>query len=417
MAATRPDRGSATLRLLAGVRRGRPVAYDEHLAQVGPRVPIDLLSELDASGLTGRGGAAFPTGKKLRAVATRRRRPVVVVNAVEAEPLSGKDKLLLRHVPHLVLDGAVDAADAIGARTVIVVVGEHAAAERAAVEHALAERQHRRVDRGVEVVVVVAPSSFVAGEETAVTSLLNGRQALPTFKPPLPFERGVGGAPTLVNNAETLAHVALIARFGASWFREAGSADEPGTVLITIGGAVRRPGVYELPLDTNWPTVIELAGGAAASVDAFLVGGYYGTWLTREQAGHSRLSNAGLAPFGGSLGAGSIVALPASSCGVVETARVARYLAEESAGQCGPCVYGLDAVAQSLHDLARRAPVDVGVLRRRLTQIARRGACRHPDGAVKLVGSALSAFAREVELHLHGGCSGHRVNVLPVPDG
>jgi NADH:ubiquinone oxidoreductase subunit F (NADH-binding) len=411
-------------RLLAGVRAdGRPVTLEAHLRRYGPlpetrgrQSRSAFLGAVAASGLQGRGGAGFPTARKLEAVDAQRGTPVVVVNGVEGEPPSGKDKVLLAYLPHLVLDGAALAASALGAREAIVAVGRTA---HAAVTDAVAERRRAHVAHGVTLRVVHAPERFVAGEETAVVSFLNGGPAKPTFTPPRPYERGVGGAPTLVQNPETLAHLALIARFGPSWFRAVGTRDEPGSVLVTLSGAVRRPGVLEVAIGTPLHELVAQAGGATAELSAFLIGGYFGSWLPAADALAAPLSNAGLAPLKGSLGARAIVALPAASCGLLETARITRYLAAESAGQCGPCVHGLAAISEDMLQIARRNDVSGArrVIERRLGQLEGRGACRHPDGTVRFVASALRVFAREVELHaVHGRCSGQaKQPVLPLP--
>ena len=393
-----------TRRLLAGLRAdASAVSYAEHVDRYGRVISTagDELVELVAdAGLRGRGGAAFPAATKLSAVRDSRGRPVVVANGAEGEPPSGKDKVLLAYVPHLVLDGAALAARAIGAKDVVVAVGD---AVLPHVRHALAERRAAGADRGLKLRVVAVPDRFVAGEETALVRFLNGGPALPAFTPPRPFERGVGGAPTLVQNVETLAHVALIARFGADWFRAAGTPDEPGTALVTLSGAVRRPGVYEIELGQTLQRLIEDAGGPAVDLQAFLLGGFYGTWLSGCDAAVARLSDGDLSRYGAALGARAIVALPATACGVAETAKVARYLADESAGQCGPCVHGLASVADGLEQLVRgERQNDDGLMRRRLATIAGRGACSHPDGAVKLVASAYDVFATEFDRHLQG---------------
>jgi len=403
-------------RLLAGLRSDRPVPLEKHLRLHGPRGQLDLIAEVEASGLRGRGGGGYPTGRKLQAVAAQRGRPVVVVNGTEAEPVSGKDKLLLRHLPHLVLDGAVAAAAAVGAREAIVVLDRHAATERAIIERAIETRSRRRLDGKVALRLAVSPGGFVSGEETAVVQLLNGRPAKPAFKPPLPFERGVGGAPTLVQNVETLAHVSLIGRHGARWFREIGTEDEPGSALMTVSGSVRRPGVYEIPYGTPLDSLVAEAGGWSSEPQAYLLGGYFGAWIPAARADGLLLSESSLRRQGASLGAGALVALPEHACGLVESARVARYLASESAGQCGPCVYGLDAIAGALEQLARpsRDGVPQPRLRRWLDQVQGRGACRHPDGTARFVDSALEAFSGELELHLRGRCSGRGQPVLPL---
>jgi NADH:ubiquinone oxidoreductase subunit F (NADH-binding) len=404
-------------RLLAGVRGdGAPVGLDEHLASYGVppvRERARLIGVVEASGLTGRGGAGFPTGRKMRAVAARRGRKLVVANGAEGELLSRKDKALLGLVPHLVLDGAALAAGAVGASEVVVAVGEGAVYERAALSQALAERSRRGLDR-VRLRVATVPEGFVVGEETALLSSLSGRPAKPTLVPPRPFERGLHGRPTLVQNVETLAQLALVARYGPEWFRELGTDTEPGSALVTLAGAVNRPGVYEVGLGMAVSELIDWAGGPTEPIRAYLIGGYFGTWVGAADAERAALLESELAPLGASRGAGTLFALPARVCGIVETARVARYLAGESAGQCGPCVHGLAAIAGGLEQLARGERADLPRVERWLEQVRGRGACRHPDGAVRLVASTLDVFAPEVELHLAGRCSGDGRALLPT---
>jgi NADH:ubiquinone oxidoreductase subunit F (NADH-binding) len=380
---------------------GRPVSHAEHLRQHGP-VPLDrdVVATIAASGLRGRGGGAFPAGRKLEAVASRGHEPVVVVNGAEGEPLSGKDKALLRSVPHLVLDGASAAAVAVGSREVVIAVGAGARAERASVAAALRERRDR-----VRWRLAAVPDRFVAGEETALVAALDRRAAKPTSKPPYPFERGLRGAPTLVQNAETLAHLALIARRGAAWFRSCGTTNEPGSALITLSGAVTRPGIYEVALGTPVSELIARAGPGAEPAAAVLVGGYFGTW--------SRDLTLPLTAANG-LGAGVVVAFPKGACVLHEVARVARYLAGESAGQCGPCVHGLAAIAGELERLAHGRG-DRTLLARWASELPGRGACRHPDGAARFVASALQVFEGEIAAHLrHHRCGKRDRKLLPV---
>ncbi len=414
----RPPAGAR--RLLGGLRAdGRAVSLAAHVQRYGrlpavQRDPEAFVAEVVASGLRGRGGGGFPAGDKLAAVMAGRGRPVVVANGSEGEPPSSKDKALLAYTPHLVLDGAVLAARALGASEAIVAVGPAVFAQ---VERALAERRSAGLERGVSLRAVVVPERFVSGEETALVQFINGGPCLPTFPPPRPFERGVGGAPTLVQNAETLAHLALVARFGAAWFRSLGTEQEPGSALVTLSGCIRRPGVYEVPFGEPLRDIVAAAGGVTAELQAVLVGGLFGSWISAAEAAGASLSAAGLAPFGAAPGARAIVALPTSACGVAETARAVRYLAGESAGQCGPCVHGLAALAEGFEQLAYKGRGgDRGALRRRLGTIAGRGACRHPDGAVKLAGSALRVFEAEFGHHERAGrCTGGGSYVLELP--
>jgi len=389
-------------RLMAGYR-GRALSLSEHLAVHG-RLPATgaptIVGAVRRAGLIGRGGARFPTAVKLESVAAGGGQRVVVVNGAEGEPVSAKDQALMASVPHLVLDGAAVAAQAVGAHRVIVAARAPA---DSVIIRAVEERRSFGLD-GVVPEVVTTPNRFLAGEESALVNFLSGGPLLPRFVPPRPYQRGVGGRPTLVSNVETVAHMALIARWGPEWFRQVGSPSEPGTTLITAGGAVARPGVYEVARGVRVSEAVEVAGGVTTSVAVLLVGGYAGTWVPAASAWDRPLSEEGLAPAGGVLGAGVVMALPEQACGVAETARILRYLAAENAGQCGPCIHGLDAIAGVLEELAagraRRDAVDR--LRNWSWQVAGRGACHHPDGAVRLLNSALKVFATDLSAHRRG---------------
>ena len=337
-------------------------------------------------------------------------RPVVVVNAAEGEPTSGKDKLLLRHLPHLVIDGAVALARELGAREAIIVHSADAGHAGDALCAAIKDRSARRFDGGREIDVVELPAGFVRGQEGAIVQYLNGGPALPTVMPPRPFESGVEGRPTLIQNAETVAHVALIGRYGAGWFRELGTPAEPGSALFTVSGAIGRPGVYEAAVGVRLKDLVAIAGGVTGAPRAFLVGGYACAWIGAADAAKLTLDEASLRTHGGSLGVGAVTVLPADACGICETARVARYLAHQSAGQCGPCVHGLDAVAAALeHPRPDRPRIE-----RWLGHVAGRGACHHPDGTARFVASALKVFADDLPAHDHARCGRGRKRVLPT---
>jgi len=403
-------------RLLAGLSYYRPAGLAEHYRCYGPLPALGrrFIDVVDASGLTGRGGAGFPTGRKMRSVADRRGAKVVVANGAEGEPASSKDRLLLTRLPHLVLDGIALAAAAVGAAAAYLCVHEHETDLMSWLHAAVAER-----DDPVPVQVTGIPGRYVASEQSSIVQHLNGGPAKPTFAPPRPHERGVRGLPTLVNNVETLAHLALIARYGDHWFRSAGLPSAPGSTLVTVSGAVWRPGVYEIELGTPIGQVVAQAGGPAEPLQALLVGGYFGAWLTVGAALPLPMTHVALKAAGGVLGAGMVIALPASSCLLAETARVVRYLADESAGQCGPCVFGLPALADALADLAfygGRGRV-LGQLAALVPLVERRGACRHPDGVTQLIRSALRTAAADSRLHDETSpCRGVlREPLLPVP--
>jgi NADH:ubiquinone oxidoreductase subunit F (NADH-binding) len=296
-----------------------------------------------------------------------------------------------------------------------VCVDRSATTALAAVRAAVAERA--AAERSASVRVAAIPHRYVAGEESALVHWLDGGPAKPKVTPPRVFEAGVGGRPTLVDNVETLAHVAQIARWGPDWFRQHGTADEPGTMLVTISGAVTAPGVQEIAVGTRLAAVVRAAGGSPSRTGAVLVGGYFGSWLSPADVRRVRLCNEDLRPLGAGLGCGAIVVLPPDGCGLKETARILTWLAGESAGQCGSCVHGLSAIAGGTVDLFRGDDT-IECLRRWTAQVEGRGACRFPDGAVRLLRSALDVFGHEIDLHVRQRrCrSADDRGVLPIPD-
>ncbi len=423
-------------RLLAHLDRRGSVGLAEHLAVHGPlpqpahthlhprrgarNAAAALIEEVSRSGLLGRGGGAFPTATKMSAVAAAGGRPIVVVNAMEGEPASGKDRLLAAGLPHLLLDGVALAARAVHAGEAIVGVADSSRQARKGLTAALAERE-RSDDGHLQVSVVALPGGYVAGQESALVSQLNGGPAKPTFATRMLHERGVNGRPTLMLNAETAAHLALIARRGAAWFRELGTEDHPGSTLVTLLGPVAAPGVYEIDPGCTIASLVGCAGGITEPVRAGLIGGYAGTWIDGTSLAGTLLARDHLARHGASLGAGVVALLPASACPVAQTARIARWMSGESAGQCGPCVHGLDAIADSLERVAQ----GVGLRERGrgiadLTALVRgRGACSHPDGVARLVDSALRAFQAELHDHArHGACAAcAATSAFPLPAG
>jgi NADH:ubiquinone oxidoreductase subunit F (NADH-binding) len=280
----------------------------------------------------------------------------------------------------------------VGAGEAILCVPAQA---REAVAGALAER--RDLD-GVRARVAAVPQRYLAGEETALIRHLDGGPLKPTFTPPRPFERGVRRRPTLVQNVETLAQLALVARHG------------PGrrpTLLASVSGAVRAPGVVEVAAGTTVRELIERAGGPRERIGSIVLGGYFGAWLPGAPALGLRLEADELAAHDAALGAGVVVVVPATACAVSELARVAGWLAAEAAGQCGPCTHGLPAIAGTVEQL-RTGRAGAGALERIerwAGLVAGRGACRHPDGAVRLIRSGLRTLAAEVADHArHGPC-------------
>ena len=369
--------------------------HDAHLAQWGP-LPHphldEVLATVAACGLVGRGGAGFPTATKVRAAAEGRRRPVVVGNAMEGEPLSSKDAVLLARSPHLVLDGLEVLAWALRARRSVLALGPEvdAAPVRAAA-------------RGRSVQVSQLTGGFVAGQETALVNQLCGGSSVPRDPFTRVTERGVDGRPTLVLNVETLAHVALAVRLGSDWYRAAGTTDEPGSSLFTISGSVRRPGVVEAARGSRLLDVLTPAEPVRPA--AVLVGGYHGAWVPASHL-EVRLTAAELAPYRAAVGAGVLHVLDDGTCPIVFAAEVTAYLAGQSAQQCGPCLNGLPHLAADLARLAagvrdHSLPAEI---QRMSELVTRRGACAHPDGSARFVASTLDVFRGHVGAHLEGWC-------------
>ncbi len=334
---------------------------------------------------------------------------------MEGEPASAKDRVLLAHAPHLVLDGAEVVAAVIGATEVTLCIADNDDAARV-VESALAERAGAQRSR-VRFCLRRPPAGYVAGEESALVNWLATDRSLPIFRTDKSIPLSVGRRPTLVHNAETLAQVALIARHGPGWFRGVGTTEAPGTTLVTITGAVRSPGVIEVELGTPITDMLARVG-AGSEVSGVLVGGYGGSWIGAWRLDVPYTPRT-LAAVGAAHGVGVLVVLPSTSCGIAETARIVRYMAGESSGQCGPCVFGLPAVAGDMEQLWSGHP-DAGVLdriRRRAAEIDGRGACRHPDGVARLLRSALAVFAADADAHAQGRpCPGQSApTVLTLP--
>lgn len=389
---------------------GHPKELVGHVGALGP-LPLPaspnrawreaFVAALEASGLAGRGGAGFPASIKLAVAHSAGRGGTLVVNGMEGEPASDKDKLLLTTVPHLVLDGAQLLAAAFRADRVVVCIPAGREAVATVVASAMAEREAAGVSPRAET-LVRPPDRFVAGEESALAQWIDSGRSLPTFRPDKGTALRIGRRAALVHNTETLAHVAMIARTGPEAFRSHGMTEDPGTSLITISGAVEHPGVVEV--DRGTP----LLDIAARSVplgppQALLVGGFGGTWVAPSNF-TTPYASLSLRTIGATAGVGIVVVLGQDACGIAETARIAHYMAHQSAGQCGPCVFGLPAVADDLSRLAAgRADAGLGRrLTRRLAEINGRGACRHPDGVVTLVRSALAVFAPDVQAHAGG---------------
>jgi NADH:ubiquinone oxidoreductase subunit F (NADH-binding) len=316
-----------------------------------------------------------------------------------------------------VIDGLLIAAEKLGAGLGVIYLPREFDVERVAILAALRERDDINRRGRHQVRVVSGPHRYVAGESSAVVSFLNGGEARPAYARVRTSERGVDGLPTLVQNVETLAHVALIARRGPTWFRRAGTPADPGTALITVAASGQCPTVLEIERGASLAMVAESAGVGRHQLGPVLVGGYFGTWLNRADAWAAHLDSDALSTIGAAFGCGSISFLPDDACALVETAAVLRFLARESARQCGPCWNGLDSIAESFTAIAlgQGSRDNIDRLARWAAAVADRGACHHPDGALMLLRSCLRANADDVERHISGKPCDSRPGALPIP--
>jgi NADH:ubiquinone oxidoreductase subunit F (NADH-binding) len=398
-------------RLLAGTEGGARLDLAQHLAihgalELPARKAVEpwvrtVLAEIERSGLAGRGGGGFPTSTKLASLPQGRRRNHLVINVMEGEPAAQKDSVLAAYAPHLILDGAEALALLIHAASITVAVARDNPGAASSLSAAMAERARRGRD-AVPMSIETLPARYVGGEESGLVHWLDGGPAMPTFRPHKPARLVVRGRAAIVDNAETAASVALIARHGGAWFANAGRNGASGSSLVTISGAVAEQGVFEVALGSSLGEVVALAK-PTRTVAGILLGGYGGTFVG-PGALDAPYSKDGLRAHSASVGAGVIVVLDSASCGITETARITRWMANESAGQCGPCVFGLPAIAGDLEVIAagRGDARTERQLRNRLKVISGRGACAHPDGVVRMVSSALDVFAGDLTAHVGG---------------
>ncbi|WP_461011940.1 NADH-ubiquinone oxidoreductase-F iron-sulfur binding region domain-containing protein [Streptomyces capparidis] len=398
-------------RLLAGLdgvdRLDRVAHLVTHgqLPELRQNEVVDLAENID---LRGRGGAGFPFARKLQAViksaAGRGGRCVVVVNGSEGEPACRKDKALLLRAPHLVWDGAMLAARALGAEQVVIGV------TRTDVERSMLDALSERGPAGVATRVAMLPERFVTGESSAQVNGINGGPTVPNGRKIRTSDYGVDGLPTLFSNTETFAQMAVAARLTALPFRATGLPTEPGTVLLTVAGRY----VVETPTGVPLSYVLQLCGMDLGQ--GVLVGGYHGGFLDRNAAYSALISRESMKAHGATLGAGAVCPIPEDTCPLGETARVAHWMAKESAGQCGPCAFGLPALAKAVDEmLAGGGRMSLEQVNNWINSVSRRGACSHPDGTAGFIASALRTFTDDLAAHVLGnGCGRPVKGVFPL---
>jgi NADH:ubiquinone oxidoreductase subunit F (NADH-binding) len=423
---------------------GRGIAAAREL---GPAATID---EVTAAGIRGRGGAGFPTGVKWRTVAANAstiEATSVVINAAEGEPGSFKDRALLDRNPYRVLEGALIAAFAVGANDVIVGMKRTATRQLERVRAAIAELEGSDLAGGVSIDVVAGPPEYLLGEETALLEVIDGRDPFPRIAPP--YRRGVdevvetaseltsesglsarvemagansdtGAPPTLVDNVETLAHVAVTLAEGADWFREVGTPDSPGTVVCTVSGAVQHAGVGEFAMGTPLREIIETLGGGARpgrTIRAVLQGAAAAI-ITADRL-DTPASWEGMQAIGSGLGAGAFMVLDDATDISAVAASVSRFLAVESCGQCTPCKQDGLLMSDALAHVAAShgTEEDVDVVRKRINTVADGARCSLATQHQVVIGSFVAAFGADLEARVtHTARAGADLAVVPMVD-
>jgi NADH:ubiquinone oxidoreductase subunit F (NADH-binding)/ferredoxin len=377
----------------------------------------ELVNAAKQVDLRGQGGAAFPFARKLQAVIDAAERegepPIVVVNATEGEPGSFKDKMLMIRSPYLIISGAALVAEALGAEEIIIGVTGNELANRSIEAAIAAEPGLRKMVR-----VFQQPERFISGESGALVRGINGKKPLPPGRKQLAAEKGVDDLPTLLSNASTFAQVSVLALLGPQRFASVGVPEEPGTVLLSVSGSARRAAVVECPTGIPLGHVLDICEAPAG--DGVLVGGYHGMWLDAEVAYQVPVGREGLASAGGTFGSGIVLPLGDGTCPLGEVARIASYLAGESAGQCGPCKHGLPTIARAMNAIVDGSGgmEALDVARRAAAATNKRGACSHPDGTTRMVLSALEVFTEDLAAHVfHSSCGRPVRGILPLPAG
>ncbi len=388
--------------------------------------PAVILDQLAGSGLRGRGGAGFPTADKWRSVSQGGPGDhYVVCNGAEGEPGTFKDRWLLRANPFQVLEGLLIAAVALGARTAFVALKASFEPERARITQAITEFEQADMLEGIEVRVVLGPEEYLFGEEKALLEVIEGNEPLPRWLPPYlhglfvtapqmgwsAHEPQPGHAasatanPTLVNNVETLANVTHVIARGPDWFRTMGTPESPGTVLCTLTGAVRVPGVVEVEMGTPLAEVIDRTGGPLDGLTVRAVfSGVSNPVLTGDQLS-TPVSYEGMAAAGTGLGSAGFIIYDDTAC-LLRVAQIfSRFLYVESCGQCPPCKLGTAAITDALDRLASQGTTsDLAVIQERLPIVTDASRCYLPAEEQAVVSSILRHFPADIADHIEGRC-------------
>jgi NADH:ubiquinone oxidoreductase subunit F (NADH-binding) len=427
-------------RLLTDIGRVDPTSlasYRQHGGYAGLEravtklTPGETIGEIDVAGLRGRGGSGFPTADKWRiARETPGVRKIVVANLMAADPSALGDRALAEGNPHLVVEGALIAAYAVGASEAIIAVRHDwtAAIERLNTAVREATDAHFAgylvlgTDTSVQLSVWEGSGAYVAGEETALVSALSGDRGMPLIRPPYPATKGLWGAPTVVQNAETLAHAAWILAHSPDAFASVGTEGSRGTKLVTIMGRVGEPGLLEVPLGTPLLDLVGMAGGGTGTTKALFVGGPGGGAIDAGSL-HLPYDYDDLEGMGAVIGSGSVLVTDSATC-MVDTARFfADFSAREACGKAVPCRIGTLRLVEALDRVlgATPRPNDFGLLRELSRKVSDTALCKLERLATGPILTTLDRFGDEYRAHaergvcLAGACRTDGVSPLLEP--
>jgi NADH-quinone oxidoreductase subunit F len=380
--------------------------------------PEQVVAEIKASGLRGRGGAGFPTGLKWsfmpRAIQGQK---YIVCNGDEGEPGTFKDRDILAYNPHAIIEGMIIAGFAIGATVGYNYIHGEIFEMYQRFELALEEARAAGLlgknilgtDFDFELHAHHGYGAYICGEETALLDSLEGKKGLPRFKPPFPASFGLYGRPTTINNIESLASVPFIIRDGGVSFQELGLPNNGGTKLFSVSGHVNRPGNYEVPLGTPFPKLLEMAGGMreGKKLKAVIPGGSSAPVLPAEIMLTCNMDYDSIAKAGSMLGSGAVIVIAEDVCMVKALQRLAYFYHEESCGQCTPCREGTGWLHQIIHRIenGQGRVDDLALLDSIGNQMVGKTICALADAAVFPVRSFIKHFRHEFEHHIeHKRC-------------
>ena len=375
--------------------------------------PAEVIDELKASGLRGRGGAGFPTGVKWSFVPQNTGKPTYVVcNFDESEPGTYNNRELIEREPHQLLEGLAIAAYAVQSHTAFIYCRGEFLWPGTVLQRAIAEAYGKGFlgpdvlgsGYNLEIVLHRGAGAYICGEETALLSSLEGFRGQPRLRPPFPAVEGLYESPTLINNVETLCFVPHILRRGAAWFAAIGPEKSPGTKIFSISGKVERPGNYELPMGTPFRVLLEEhAGGVLGgrALKAWTPGGSSTPLLTAEHL-DVELDFEAVQAAGSLLGTGAVMVMDETDCIVEATRRMLQFYAHESCGKCTPCREGTWWVSRVLARIENGygRPQDLELLLDTADNMLFKAFCALADAAASPIQSSLRYFREEYERHV-----------------